>query len=77
MLDSKTSYAVFPQDTTIVDKIMPVDISPSPGKIFRIWFYFSPLCGKMGITAPDNMESIQRSDYTVVEWGGLVGTGIN
>lgn len=77
MLDSKTGYAVFPQDTTIVDKIMPVDISPSPGKIFRIWFYFSPLYGKVGITAPDNIESIQRSDYTVVEWGGLVSTGIN
>lgn len=76
-LDSKTAYAVFPQDTTIVDNIMPVDISPSPDNIFRIWFYFSPLCGKTGITAPDKIESIQRSDYTVVEWGGLVGTGTN
>jgi len=56
---------------------MPVDISPSPDNIFRIWFYFSPLCGKTGITAPDKIESIQRSDYTVVEWGGLVGTGTN
>lgn len=72
-LDSKTSYAVFPQDTTTVDKIMPVDISPSPDNIFRLWFYFSPVNGKADITAPNSIENIQRSDYTVVEWGGLVG----
>lgn len=76
-LDSKTGYEVFPQDTTIVDNIMPVNISPSPDNIFRIWFYFSPLCGKTGVTAPDKIKSIQRSDYTVVEWGGLVGPGTN
>ncbi len=94
MLDSKTSYAVFPQETAIVDKIMPIDISPVPDNTCRIWFYFSPLGSggetaatavmpsftttdaTPGITEPDNIESIRRSDYTAVEWGGLIGAPI-
>jgi len=55
-------------------------ITPAPEDIFRIWFYFSPIGTEsflmttgIGADAPVNIKSIHRSDYSVVEWGGLVG----
>lgn len=72
ILNDGKDYYAYPQNTEIVDSIMPLDIQPAPSDIFRIWFYFLPCEGR---AVPDEpcIEKITRGDYTVAEWGGLMG----
>lgn len=72
VLNDGRDYYAYPQTTKIVDNIMPLDIKPAPGNVFRIWFYFAPKDGK-SVPAKPYAEKIVRGDYTVVEWGGLIG----
>lgn len=72
VLNDGRDYYAYPQTNNIVDTIMPLDIKPAPGNIFRIWFYFAPVDGKAAPEEP-TVEGIVRGEYTVVEWGGLIG----
>ena len=71
-LDVNTTYAMYPQDTDVINKIMPIQVSPTPKNLFRLWFYFTPVKNVKIVNMPTGIESIQRSDYEVVEWGGLI-----
>ena len=64
-------YTMFPQETHAVDAVMPVQISPCPQSVHRIWFIF--LEGiQPHVTEPEQVEKFLRKPYTVIEWGGIV-----
>jgi hypothetical protein len=74
-LPPDTAYVAYPQPTAVVDKLMPLHVSPVPDNIFRLWFVFVPADGvnlENKITPPD-VDPIRRSGFHVVEWGGAIG----
>lgn len=63
-------YAVFPQD---VDRLIELNVSPTPQSVLRALFVIRPL--QQTITIPEpRVETFERSGFTVVEWG-VIGTG--
>lgn len=72
MLDSKKCYAVYPQDNSVLDGIMPLVVSPTPEQVYRVWFYFVP--AETGFTDMDPVKvvKIERNGLTAVEWGGMI-----
>jgi hypothetical protein len=73
-LSSQRDYVFYPQDTTIVDKIMAVSVEPEPVSIYRLWFMIEKDQGQ--IEKPvESLEKVVRSAYAVVEWGGIMGGG--
>jgi hypothetical protein len=78
-LDPTKEYIAYPQETTLVDRAMPVIIEPRPKSITRIWFYFvsdgdeqNGIECKSDSIEPNVAERIGRNGYTMVEWGGMV-----
>lgn len=69
-LDPRRQYLMYPQETGIIDRAMPVAISPQPASIYRIWFYFIP-SEEEPVTLPQRIKRIIRDGFTVVEWGGM------
>jgi hypothetical protein len=69
-LDPNLEYVVYPQETDIIDSVMPLVVEPKPSKTYRIWFYFIPGEGK-DISEPDHVEIILREGFIMVEWGGM------
>lgn len=69
-LDYSKDYIMYPQYTDVVDRAMPVVISPIPDRIIRIWFVFEENQGQSFRMA--EAKPMQRKGYTVVEWGGMV-----
>ncbi len=69
-LDPDKQYLVYPQETALIDRAMPVKIDSMPDSIFRIWFYF--ISGdEEPLLIPQQVERISRDGFTVVEWGGM------
>lgn len=63
---------MYPQETDCVDCQMPMNISPTPDSIRRIWFVFEKVDdAKENVLEPKVLE-IERSGFTVVEWGGFL-----
>ncbi len=69
-LPEGVDYFMYPQLTDTVDEAMPVTITPAPEAMERIWFVFETADGR-NLPAPQ-VVPIQRADYTVVEWGGII-----
>jgi predicted nucleic acid-binding protein len=69
-LDPTIEYLVYPQETEIIDWVMPVDVTPEPARSYRLWFHFIPADGS-DIVEPDTVEVIIRERFTLVEWGGM------
>ncbi len=64
-------WVFYPQETFIVDGIMPVYALPEPDSIYRLWFYIEPYRGqKLSYKKPEDV--ISHEGYTLVEWGGMV-----
>lgn len=72
MLDSDQCYAVYPQDNSIVDGVMPLVINPVPDRAYRIWFYFVPVEKGFSDIDPAEVVKIERDGFTAVEWGGMI-----
>jgi hypothetical protein len=69
-LAGDVDYVFYPQETDTIDRVMPLDISPEPDYISRIWFYAEPL-----MSAPEQVispEKIVRDGFYVVEWGVMI-----
>lgn len=65
-------YLLYPQGTDIIEKIMPLKVSPQPDNTFRLWFLIEKERGQ----APGEVHEVRkiiRTSYTVVEWGGIIG----
>lgn len=69
-LSTNETYIFYPQNNSIVNNIMPLLISPEPESIYRLWFYIEPRKNN-NINSPE-INKIDRSDYTVIEWGGII-----
>ncbi|HIH27664.1 MAG TPA: PEGA domain-containing protein [Methanoregulaceae archaeon] len=69
-LTGEADYVFYPQETGAVDRVMQLHISPEPDEVSRIWFSIEPL-----VRAPEPVQSpetIIRSGFYVVEWGGMI-----
>ena len=66
----REDYIMYPQETAIVDRAMPVEITPEPENITRMWFVFVLYDGQE-YEEPE-VEPFARTGYTVVEWGGMM-----
>ena len=71
-LESGTSYIMYPQLTETIDALMPVEITPAPDSIFRVWFLFEPVTGDIVSPPEPKPNPIERAGFTVTEWGGIV-----
>lgn len=69
-LDQDTEYLVYPQETVIIDRVMPLETTPETTRSYRIWFYFIP-ADDTEIIEPESVEVIVREGFTLVEWGGM------
>jgi hypothetical protein len=66
-LSGDGDYVFYPQETSAVDRVMPLSITPQPDYVSRIWFYAEPLViAPEPVTSP---ETIFRDGFYVVEWG--------
>lgn len=71
------SYVMYPELTEVIDLEMPINISPLPDSIFRIWFLYVPVSAfsedeLSKIKTPNFTEKVTRKGFTVTEWGGIV-----
>lgn len=71
-LESGTSYIMYPQLTETIDALMPVEITPAPDSVFRVWFLFETVSGEAVLPAEPKPTPIERAGFTVTEWGGIV-----
>ena len=53
-----------------INSIMKVDIDPEPDTLIRVLMEYKPLNRKIAIKEQE-LERVNRSGYTVVEWGGV------
>ena len=69
-LPQGVDYIMYPQNTETVNYVMPVNVTPEPDSMERIWFTFEEYNGqRCGIPT---ITPIERKDYAVVEWGGII-----
>lgn len=67
-LEQGVAYAAYPILTEKVDSLMPIEVTPAPDKIGRLWFGFQ----KEGIPEKEAAPvPFERNGYSVLEWGGL------
>jgi hypothetical protein len=56
------------------NKIAPLDISPKPDTLIRVFMYYQPLAKPIKI-APQKLSALERKGFTVFEWGGTSSDG--
>lgn len=73
MLSKNTPfYKISFLQTTQMNQLAPMKISPKPDTLFRIFLDWSPLLQKPSKDLiPEHLNKLQRNGFTVVEWGGL------
>lgn len=70
MTDGKEKYVLISFiGTRDFNKIAPLAINPSPDTLIRVFMYYQPLARKISIE-PQQLNSIPRRGFTVIEWGG-------
>lgn len=72
-LDADTDYLFLPQETECIELLMPLVLSEEADKMYRIWFYIIPYANQE-VNEPNDIEVIERSEFTVVEWGGMLAS---
>lgn len=70
-LSTGIDYVFYPQETIIVDRVMPISCKPAMKHSHRIWFYIKPDEGQR-ILEPKSIETIDNRTDTLVEWGGIL-----
>jgi hypothetical protein len=55
--------------TSEFNKIAPLKISPAPQSLLRVFMYYNPTFSASKM-APQELTSVARKGFTVVEWGG-------
>ncbi|OGG08819.1 hypothetical protein A2154_01110 [Candidatus Gottesmanbacteria bacterium RBG_16_43_7] len=68
--DSSYYFITF-LDQSDIDKIAPLNISPTPDTIIRVLMDIKPLETPIEVKEQRLLEVPQRRGFTVVEWGGL------
>lgn len=70
MAKSAPFYRISFLQNEVMDKLVPMTISPRPDTIARVLLDFVPLQQKMSLPQ-QHLQKIVRQGFTVVEWGGL------
>ncbi|MDH4472649.1 MAG: hypothetical protein QE487_08555 [Fluviicola sp.] len=53
------------------DEIATIKISPQPDALFRVYMLFTPLENTVELNPePQEIKSVNRNGFTVIEWGG-------
>lgn len=57
-----------------MNELAPMDISPKPDTVYRIFLDYDVLSSKpeLGELKPQNLQTLVRNGFTVVEWGGIL-----
>ncbi len=73
MLSTESSYfkVGFLQNKEM-NELVPMQITPTPDSIFRIFLDWYPLADMPDqLPEPQKLDHVQRRGFTVIEWGGL------
>lgn len=70
VLPDSPYYFIGVVPTTNLDAIAPLNIAPKPDTVIRITLYFEALDKKTEVTPP-YLTPVDRTGFTVVEWGGI------
>ncbi len=76
-LPKASYYFVGIMDEASIDHIEPLTISPKPDTIIRVRTYFKALEKPIDVTEPVLGQGVERSGFSVVEWGGMVKRDAN
>ena len=68
MEHNKYNYIKF-TERSVIDKYMPLEITPKPDTLIRITMEFKPLTEKINVRE-QKLEKVERKGFTAVEWGG-------
>lgn len=69
----KNPYNLIHFSTTEYQQNAPLEITPAPETLIRVFMVYRPLQSPIKIAA-QSIKPIQRQGYTVVEWGGKKAT---
>lgn len=69
-LPKSSYYKINVVPVSLLNTISPLSITPTPNSLIRVTLYFTPLDKKISIPQPI-LPKVQRTGFTVVEWGGL------
>nr|MBN2277472.1 hypothetical protein [candidate division Zixibacteria bacterium] len=64
-------FAVYPLFNEAVDHICPLEVTPGPDNILRLWLIFEPVSKMVQLEKPE-IPPFERTNFTVTEWGGMV-----
>lgn len=65
-------YRISFLQTGDMNNFIPMNVSPRPDSIVRVFLDWKPLASKPSVAlAPQKLERMQRKGFTLVEWGGL------
>lgn len=70
-------YFVGVMDKESIDYIEPLTITPKPDTIIRVRTYFKALEKPIDVKEPVLGQNVERSGFSVVEWGGMVKRDAN
>lgn len=68
LLTGDNYYCIYPQTNEIIDKIIQLDFSVRPDKIYRLFYGIVGTNEFKKLNEP-NIQSFDRSGFFVVEWG--------
>jgi len=65
-------YRISFLNTAQMNQIAPMSIVPQPDNLYRLFLDWQPLVSKPTVPiAPQQLEKVNRTGFTAVEWGGL------
>lgn len=65
-------YKIAFLQTSDMNKIAPMRITPQPKSVYRLFLDYLPLQSKPFFTlSPQNLPQVVRDGFTMIEWGGL------
>ncbi len=64
-------YLIKPLLNDELENICPLEISPAPDNILRLWFVFKPSQEKVELVKP-GIPDFNRTGFVATEWGGLI-----
>ncbi len=70
MEHNKYNYVRF-ETREEIDKYMPLEISPKPDSVIRIYMNYKALDKEIEVKEQE-LEKVERKGYSVIEWGGSI-----
>lgn len=66
-------YFIYFLQTQAVNELAPMQVTPKPTSVNRIYMVAKPVTKKTGsVPAPQKLEKFKRNGFTLVEWGGTI-----